>query len=228
MRIANPSPRMPTSRPRRLVVTDDLPRRGRVIRFPTGFSARDAQIMKEVFAARRTGIRFMPMLHGFLTAIAVAPAAIPRDVWLRAVWGHRGEPRARDLRQIAVLRDPVLRLHAVIERSLDPAIDTFRVDLLDPGASRDPVFEAQVWCTGFYKATLLDAANWRWLEKTSPELIRPIWLFGRDAGLKAMVHATRGYHATAKRWLPRIRPSVLAIRDFWHSRPDTTDARRQG
>ncbi len=201
--------------------------RGRVIQFPTVFSPNDAEILTEGFAVRRTGIRFMPMLHGFLTAIALSPGEIPREAWLRAVWGHRLDPGPRDLRQISRLQGPLLRFHDTIERSLHPAARTFRIDPLEPGASRDPTFAAQVWCTGFYKATLLDAAHWRWLEKTSPELVRPIWLFGRHAGMKAMVHTTRGYDVTSKRWLPRIQPAVRSIRDFWLSAPDTTATRRR-
>lgn len=201
-------------------MTDTPKNDSKVVPFKTRFSAKDREVLEDLFSVRRTGIRFYPSLHGFMTAIAIGPTPIAQETWLRAVWGHRLEPQPLDQRRIERLRDPVLRMYASVEHSLRPEVDTFRFDFTEEFGSRDATLSADMWCNGFFKATLLDEQSWRWLQKSQPELIRPIWLFGRGAGLKAMARTTRGYRATSAQWLPRIEPAVRAIRDFWRSGPD--------
>ncbi len=130
-------------------------------------------------------------LDGYLTALLVGPAVLPRlrtADWLPAVWGGDGEgsapfPSQKQRKRAAML---VLRhLHGIQTQLQGPPEDwqpVFSIAETDTGEWVD----AEDWCAGFLQATVLDSEAWGALfddARWGPALV-PVALLGGDgAGL---------------------------------------------
>lgn len=68
-------------------MTDTPKKDSKVVPFKIRFGEKDRKVLEDLFSVRRTGIRFYPSLHGFMTAIAIGPTPIAQETWLRAVFG---------------------------------------------------------------------------------------------------------------------------------------------
>jgi len=200
-------------------MVDGPNRSGTVIPFPTQFSDRDQGTLEEILSKRRTGIRFVGALHGFLTAILIGPEPIPQATWLPVVWGHRKAPSPLEHRRIGAMHDPMLRFHASVADALRHGRRAFRIplDLFDDGDPESIEFAATVWCDGFYKGIRLDRPSWTWLKRYEPALLRPMWVFGTGPGIYYRVQSSFGRARATQLWAPRLEPAVLAIRDYWRS-----------
>jgi hypothetical protein len=66
---------------------------------------------------------------------------------------------------------------------------------------------------GFMKGLRLDTAAWKPLKRDRPELLKPLQLFGTNAGfLELDAGGADKMHAL---WSPRIEPAVRDIYTFW-------------
>lgn len=162
----------------------------------------------------------MDALHGYLTAIAIGPEAVPMDEWLPRVWGPDPEdaPEYKDERQAARIRE-------LLARSLEEIVVTFEVAPKD----FEPLFsvhqwkgkevlDAEAWCWGFLEGVSLREAAWQAL-RDSPQatLLRAITLLGAEEieeSALALVDDPMKCHKLAI----EVEASVAQIQRFWAGR----------
>jgi uncharacterized protein len=124
----------------------------------------------------------MDALHGYLTAIAIGPEAIPVPEWLPNVWGSEGEePQFASAKQAEQMINLIMRF-------LNEIAVTFEVDpkefeplfcVYEQGGKQ--LLDGETWAWGFWEGMQLRAEAWEPL-KASPlaPLLRPIYLLGAD------------------------------------------------
>lgn len=159
----------------------------------------------------------MDALHGYLTAIAIGPTAIPSERWLPRIWGPAAEdaPQFRDAQQAT-------RIHQLLAKTLQEIRVTFEVAPKD----FEPLFsvhkykgkellDAEAWCWGFLEAVSLDLPAWQPLRSsTQSVLLRAIDLLGAeelDDARQALVDDPTQCHKLAL----EVEASVPQIQRFW-------------
>jgi yecA family protein len=188
---------------------------GKVSRLYFQFTDHDHEIICDTFQRRRCGIRRYQTLKGFLSAIAVNPDPPPERVWLQRIWNHRKATSLRDQRLIATMRDPILRLYQTILMSLDPA-DTWYDELVNwEDGYEELELNASKWCLGFRYGMELSPERWCRLGEEALGLLKPMSLFGTWQGLDLWYTMEKQTPQLAERWLERIAPAVVHIRDYW-------------
>lgn len=162
----------------------------------------------------------MDALHGYLTAIAIGPEAVPFEEWLARVWGPDPEdaPDFQDERQAA-------RIHELLSRSLEEIVITFDVAPKD----FEPLFsvhqwkgkevlDAEAWCWGFLEGVGLRDAAWQPLrESPQATLLRAITLLGAEEIEESeltLVDDPMKCHKLAI----EVEASVAQIQRFWAGR----------
>lgn len=165
----------------------------------------------------------MDALNGYLTAIAIGPAAIPQAQWLAKIWGPTPQdaPKFRDAQQ-------AVRIHELLSRALDDIRVTFEVAPKD----FEPLFsvhkikgkellDAEAWCWGFLEAMSLNEAAWQPL-RASPQaiLLRAIDLLGAeeidDTQLVLADDPVKCHKLAIE-----VEVSVPQIQRFWSTRLDS-------
>ncbi len=125
----------------------------------------------------------MDALHGYLTAIAIGPQAVPVDEWLPRVWGPDEEdaPQFKNALQAE-------RVRSLITRMLEEIVVTFEVAPKDfePLFSEYPhkgnsVLDGEAWCWGFLEGVNLRPQAWaRLFDSPQASLLRAIELLGAE------------------------------------------------
>ncbi|TFW15515.1 UPF0149 family protein [Duganella callida] len=100
-------------------------------------------------------------LEGFLTALAVGPAEVARDVWLPRVWGGEGGSD-----EAAAL---VLRHHDYMRVWMAKDPDSF-----EPIYACGGTWTAEAWSEGFVEGMQLAQEAWAPLRAQQPALLAPL------------------------------------------------------
>lgn len=178
--------------------------------------------LAHLWERRRVGVRTFNEFHGLLTAVALSPRPIPESEWFAVVAGQEAARSPREQRQLDRLRRSVRRSYDHVFWSV-MAHEPFVIDLngyeppFEPFYAEDLEPPADLWCRGFLKGTRIDPAPWQWLWRKQPQLLRPVWAFGKPAGRDASYKARRGWEQAVVHWAERLAPSVHAIRDYWQA-----------
>lgn len=182
----------------------------------------DTSTLFALLGRRRVGLRHFNVVHGLLTAVALNPRPIPEAEWFAIIAGQERARSPDEQRQLGRLRKPVRRFYDSVFWTV-MGHEPFVIDLngyeppFEPFYAEDLEAPAELWCRGFLKGTRIDLAPWQWLRRRKPELLRPIWAFGKAAGRDACYKDRRGWKRAVVHWVERLGPSVHAIRDYWQS-----------
>ena len=128
----------------------------------------------------------MDALHGYLTAIAIGPEAVPLVEWLPNVWGKTDgdqidEPEFKNEKQseriinlIARFMNEVLITFEVAPKDFEPLFCVYDLDGKE-------IIDGEAWAWGFWEGMQLRGEDWDTLKGTNLEpLLRPIYLLGAD------------------------------------------------
>lgn len=156
-------------------------------------------------------------LEGFLTAIAIGPVALSPATWLPRIWGGGEDGPAPQLDSLEAFND----LLSLIMRLYNDIVSTFEAD---PHAFTPTFYERTVrgktytivdeWCDGFLRGIELARAAWQPMFEESPEMLRPLTLFGTPEGW-AELEASEDEEAMHAQWSSKIAPAVRAINGHW-------------
>lgn len=178
------------------------------------FSDHDFDTLDEWLSRRPAGLLDIVELEGFLTAIVIGPNLLMPNIWLPKVWGGKS-PRFRDLDEMNRFTALVMNFYNEIAECFAGAPDRFEPTFYERKVGRKTYLIVDEWCTGFMKATRLDAAAWKPLKRDRPELLKPIELFGTRAGYREL--DAGGAAAMHTKWSPRIAPAVRKIHAYWRA-----------
>ncbi|WP_375592001.1 UPF0149 family protein [Chitiniphilus eburneus] len=161
----------------------------------------------------------LSMLHGFLTALLIAPEEPSPEAWLPQVWGDGSErPRFESAQQQTHIEDLVLRLYNQLADELGAEPPTYTpMVYVDEDSGTDI---AQQWCYGFMLGTSLDPDSWQPLleDDDGIELIGPI-LDCADEESRADLEAEGENLAQFEHQLAAALPELVpAIREYWRAR----------
>jgi len=116
------------------------------------------------------------MLHGFLTALALSPTALPIQQWLPVIWGEDDdEPKYETPEQHVQIEAFITRLHHQIKVCIDMDLTAFSPILyLD---EEDQLDIARPWCHGFTHGVWLQEEAWAPLfdDDESGALLEPVF-----------------------------------------------------
>ncbi|HEY6642055.1 UPF0149 family protein [Povalibacter sp.] len=160
------------------------------------------------------GILGISELDGFLTAIVSGPNALQPKTWLPAIWGDE-EPAWESPEQFGDVLELILRHQNGIAATLAESPDSF-----------EPLFEASEvdgqielivdeWCVGYLRGLALDEDAWNEGGKEIEELLRPIELWGSEAGASEVEAMSKSEQARARDAIPQC---ARALHQYWLDR----------
>lgn len=156
-------------------------------------------------------------LDGFLAAIAVGPGLIAPARWLPVVWGGEA-PRFADAAEEARIVGAIMgRYNEILQlMASDP-------EAYEPIFWETPEGNAVVgdWCEGFADAMRLAPEEWQELidSEEARDLLVPILAFVMDEdGDTFLDRAEAEARALEQEMAELIKPSVIAIAEFWRQR----------
>ena len=126
------------------------------------------------------------MIDGFLTAILSGPRLIMPGEALRWIWDtENGQDGAhfKDEQEAQQILGLIMQQWNAIARSLmqDPqAYEPLILERTLDDGSVVPIIDE--WCVGYQKGMALDKDGWADLGIAQPELLKPVWLYGGEAG----------------------------------------------
>jgi uncharacterized protein len=176
------------------------------------FSDADHRQLDEWLTRRSQGITDIVELEGFLTAIVIGPNTLQPTRWLPKVWGGT-QPKFKDLEELDRFVVLVMGYYNDIVAWFEQEPDRFEPTFYESNVGGKRILIVHEWCFGFLKGMRLDAAGWKPLKQSSPELLKPIQLFGSPAGWKQL--KAGGDAKMHKTWSPKIAPAVRAIHQYW-------------
>jgi uncharacterized protein len=176
------------------------------------FSDYDHQQLSGWLARRSTRIRDIVELEGFLTAIVIGPNTLSPAGWLQTVWGGR-QPKFKDFDDLNRFVALVMGYHNDIVACFEQDAERFEPTFYESKVGGKRVLIVDEWCVGFLKGMRQDAAAWKPLKQSRPDLLKPIQLFGSPAGWKDLEAGGDGN--MHKSWSRKIAPSVRAIYQYW-------------
>lgn len=147
--------------------------------------------------------------HGYLTALAVGPAAVPESDWLGEVWG---EPRFEDAADAERLTGLLRRMHAEIADGLACGAP-FEPLIVEEEENGEVFATYEGWCFGFMLGVERDENQWQPLPKEEQALLAPmaqLALLGSDEESEM---SDDDYAA----WVELIPGAVAGLYRYWHS-----------
>jgi uncharacterized protein len=125
----------------------------------------------------------MDALHGYLTAIAIGPEAIPISEWLSNVWGleDQEEPKFTSEKQSERIINLVARFMNEVMITFEVAPKEFEPLFCIHEWNGKEVIDGEAWAWGFWEGMQLRSEAWEVLNDTPlAPLLRPIYLLGAD------------------------------------------------
>lgn len=168
-------------------------------------------------ASATTPCMEMPILEGFLAAIAIGPQLVPPSQWLPWVWDQengREEPTFNSQEQASRILSLLMRKYNSVIDAIDSASAPFTRAL-----GHDELYDAQRWCEGFLLAAVFDEAAWRGLIAMHPGWFAPFMEL--TAPERPDVNAGAG---DAQAWIDAIVPALMRIRSHWRQSPANAPA----
>lgn len=176
------------------------------------FSDEDFETLSDWLKRRGKGITDILELEGFLTAIVIGPNTLSPLAWLPKVWGGR-QPDFKDLEEMNRFVALVMPFYNSIVLIFETNPKEFEPTFYEREVDGETVFVVDEWCWGFMKGVRLDTAGWKPLKRERPELLKPLELFGTNAGFRELdAGGADRMHAL---WSPRIASAVREIHAFW-------------
>lgn len=124
----------------------------------------------------------MDCLHGFLSALALAPQALPTEVWLPLVWCTEdgAKPQFKNDKEEERMTSLVQRFLAEIELTLQVSAKDYEPLFCEFKQGKKSLLDGEAWCGGFWEGMHL-SDSWSWLENSPcAPLLRPLYLLGAD------------------------------------------------
>ncbi|WP_338847425.1 YecA family protein [Massilia sp. W12] len=124
----------------------------------------------------------MDCLHGFLTALALAPTPPDSAQWLPYVWGgdENEQPKFKNEKEQARLSGMVQRFLAEIDMTLEVALRDYEPLFCEFRQGKKTLLDGEAWCGGFWEGMHL-SHTWDMLEASEcAPLLRPLYLLGAD------------------------------------------------
>jgi uncharacterized protein len=177
-----------------------------------GFSDEDFESLSDWVMRRGKGITDVVELEGFLTAIVIGPNTLSPLAWLPKVWGGK-HPDFKDVEELNRFVALVMRFYNSIVAIFETSPEEFEPTFYEREVRGNAVFIVDEWCWGFMKGVRLDAAGWKPLKRERAELLKPLQLFGTNAGFREL--DAGGADKMHTLWSPRIAPAVREIHAFW-------------
>ena len=175
------------------------------------FPDEDFEELSDWLRGRGKGITDIVELEGFLTAIVIGPNTLSPLAWLPKVWG--GKPDLKDLDELNRFVALVMRFYNSIVVIFETTPNEFEPTFYERKIRGKAVFIVDEWCWGFIKGMRLDTVGWKPLRRERPELLKPLKLFGTNAGFRELdAGGADKMHAL---WSPRIAPAVRDIHTYW-------------
>lgn len=147
-------------------------------------------------------------LHGFLTALLVAPDPVAESEWMMMAWG---EPHFADEAERARMGELMRRLHADIHSTLEhgKSFEPLVVEMEEEGELLE-VYEG--WCYGFMLGVEMNQAHWDALSKDDEMMLAPIAQLALLGSEDEPEMDESDYDA----WVELIPGAVMALYRRWH------------
>jgi yecA family protein len=185
----------------------------------TPLSDREIDKLEAVLEDIPGGLFDTSMVHGLLSAAAVAPTPIESSWLYDSIFRPENSSGYvfKDQKHVEAILNLVMRLQNQIIMELDA--DLFEPWLLFENSEGKTVIVLRPWCAGFLHATTFAAAAWNPLYEERPDLLAPI-LAGANPDENQLLDPDE---QSAGELSMRIEDAVPNIRGFFRKR-----ARRQG
>lgn len=160
------------------------------------------------------GILDVSGLDGFLTALASGPNVIVPSRWLPAMWGA-AEPSWQSTDQFQEIFGLIVRHQNSIAATLLHDPQAFEPMFCEREVEGKSYLLVDEWCHGYMRGVALDAYAWSASDADIEEFLRPIQLWGTEAGwlrIDAMSDADKTRERNA------IPQSVRALYEYWLGR----------
>lgn len=178
-----------------------------------GITADDILFIDDILDRYRTDDSLFNLseLDGFLTAIVSGEHGLMPSSWLPAIWGHpEQQPEwesETDLKRFMSLLIALMNINAgLLMETPEQFHALFYYD------ETEDIQDATDWCTGYYKAMLLDPASWFNTPETLKIPLGEIMLFGAEDCEDKL------YSLTEKQYLSlqqKIEPAARTIHRYW-------------
>ncbi len=125
----------------------------------------------------------MDALHGYLTALAIGPEAVPPAEWLPRVWGALPDdvPQFKNAKECERITGLIARFMNEIAITFDVAPKEFEPLFCEHEWQGKPVLDGEAWAWGFWEGMHLREAAWQPIRDSNlAPLLRPIYLLGAE------------------------------------------------
>jgi uncharacterized protein len=125
----------------------------------------------------------MDALHGYLTALAIGPEAVPLSEWLPRVWGASPDdvPRFKNDKEWKDITGLIARFMNEIAITFEVAPKEFEPLFCEHEWQGKQVLDGEAWAWGFWEGMQLREAAWQPLRVSNlAPLLRPIYLLGAE------------------------------------------------
>jgi uncharacterized protein len=125
----------------------------------------------------------MDALHGYLTALAIGPEAVPLQEWLPRVWGASPDdvPQFRNEKEFKDITGLIARFMNEIAITFEVAPKEFEPLFCEHEWQGKKVLDGEAWAWGFWEGMQLREAAWQPLRESNlAPLLRPIYLLGAE------------------------------------------------
>jgi uncharacterized protein len=125
----------------------------------------------------------MDALHGYLTALAIGPEAVPPAEWLPRVWGALPEdvPQFKTAKECERITGLIARFMNEIAITFEVAPKEFEPLFCEHEWHGKPVLDGEAWAWGFWEGMNLREAAWQPIRDSNiAPLLRPIYLLGAE------------------------------------------------
>lgn len=125
----------------------------------------------------------MDSLHGYLTALAIGPEAVPLAEWLPRVWGDSPEdaPQFKSDKEFDHIVGLMARFANEIAITFEVAPKEFEPLFCEHEWRGRKVLDGEVWAWGFWEGVRLREQAWEALRQSElAALMRPIYLLGAE------------------------------------------------
>ena len=165
----------------------------------------------------------MDSLHGFLTAIVIAPEQVAMSEWLPHVWGTEagGVPKYKSKNEQQRIAELLLRFMREIAMTFEVAPKEFEPLFCEHEWNGKMLIDGEGWAMGFWEGINLRPSAWEpiWSSELAP-LMQPFYLLGAeelDEDEEQWIDDPIKQHKLAL----DIEANIQAIRRFWvdHSKP---------